>query len=92
VLHRGDVASPRQTARADRPSARVALCDGDFHGVQFVHQRSATAIRETPMNRLSNSPLPTPPSARACAWSGALMGDSIFGRSDMLSRGIVVPH
>jgi hypothetical protein len=44
------------------------------------------------MNRLSNSHLPTPPSAHACAWSGALMGDSIFGRGDTLSRGIVVPH
>ncbi|HET9045466.1 MAG TPA: hypothetical protein VFO33_00805 [Casimicrobiaceae bacterium] len=44
------------------------------------------------MNRLSNSQLPTPPSAHARARSDALVGDSIFGRGDMLSRGIVVPH
>jgi hypothetical protein len=86
------VASPRQTAHADRPSVRAALCGINHRGVQSVHQRSATANHETPMNRLSNSQLPTPSAARACAWSDAFMGSSIIRCSDAQSRGIVVPH
>jgi hypothetical protein len=83
----GDVASPRQTARANRRPVRAPLCAARAGAYNLCI--NAVKLERPPMTRFHNSHLPAAP-ARVRAWSGS---DSLtMCRADALPRGIVVPH